>query len=128
MTQVTKLPPATPRQASRRRSRLDALLDPALFKALADPTRAGLLSCLCKCARPCSVTEIAQCCALDFSTVARHLSAMARSGVLVARKEGRTVWYHCPSDLAARFRAIADAIEELRPASGDGCCEGGCCG
>lgn len=125
MTQVSKQPPATPKQAARRRSRLDGLLDPVLFKALSDPTRARLVACVCKCDRACSVTEIAECCSLDFSTVARHLTALGRSGVLTARKEGRTVWYRAPADLSARFRAIADAIDELKC---DACCEGGCCG
>lgn len=125
MTPVFKQP-ATPKQAARRKARLDTLLDPELFKALADPTRGKLLACLVKCSRPCSVTEIAQCCDLDFSMVARHLTTLARSGVLTARKEGRTVWYEAPSDLAARFRAIADAIDELAPA--DCCEEGDCCG
>ncbi len=126
MTQVYKQRPATPKQAVQRKARLDELLEPGFFKALADPTRAKLLACLAKCGRPCSVTEIAQCCALDFSMVARHLSALASAGVLSARKEGRTVWYESPKGLAARFRAIADALEELTP---DDCCqEGDCCG
>ncbi|MCA9274104.1 MAG: winged helix-turn-helix transcriptional regulator [Phycisphaerales bacterium] len=124
MTQVFKQP-ASPKQAARRRSRLDSLLDPELFRALADPTRSKLLACLIKCSRPCSVTEIAQCCDLDFSMVARHLATLARSGVLTANKQGRTVWYQAPPDLAARFRAIADAIDELTPTD---CCEGDCCG
>ena len=87
------MPPSTPKQASRRRVRLDRLLDPALLRALAEPTRAKLLSCLLKCGRPCSVTEVAACCSVDFSTVSRHLATMARAGLLTADKQGRTVWY-----------------------------------
>lgn len=113
-------PPTTPRQAARRRSDLDRRLDAELFKALAEPTRARLLACLIKCGRPCSVTEVAACCDIDFSMVARHLATLALAGVLHARKEGRTVWYEAPSaDLAARFRALADAIDEWT----DGGCE-----
>ncbi|MEL7483799.1 MAG: metalloregulator ArsR/SmtB family transcription factor [Planctomycetota bacterium] len=107
----------SPRQAVRHRTRLDRLLDPALFKALADPTRAKLLSCLLKCGRPCSVTEIAECCSIDFSMVARHLSTMARVGLLSNQKQGRTVWYSADSAaLADHFRVLADAIHELSPA------------
>jgi len=104
---------------------VDKLMDPELFKALAEPTRAKLLGCLIKCSRPCSVTEIAECCDIDFSVVARHLSMMARSGVVDAMKEGRTVWYTARSaDLAERFRAIADAIEEWKSSDcgGEDCC------
>lgn len=103
------------------------MLDPQLWKALADPTRARLLSCLLKCGRPCSVTEIAACCALDFSTVTRHLATMARARLIVGDKRGRTVWYRADGPaLATTLRALADAIDELGP--GTGCCEVGGCG
>ena len=63
MAQINKhRRPATPKQAARCCGPIDDLLDPALFKALADPTRAGLLACIAKCGRGCSVGEIAQCC------------------------------------------------------------------
>lgn len=124
-------PPATPRQASRRRATVDRLLDPGLFKVLGEPTRARVLACLIKCRRPCSVTELAACCSIDFSMVARHLSALARAGVLRANKQGRTVWYEAPAgELAGRFRALADAIEEWAadPACGVGPCgDASCC-
>ena len=132
-------PALTPRQAVRRRARLDRLLDPEVLKALAEPTRARLLSCLLKCGRPCSVTEVAACCSTDFSVVARHLALMARAGLLTAEKQGRTVWYAADgSALAARFRDLAEAIDELTPAAhstgpddGPACCgdaaEGDCC-
>jgi len=115
----------SPRQAIRRRARVDALLDPALLKALGEPTRARLLTCLLKCGRACSVTEVAACCSIDFSMVARHLGALARAGVLDVEKRGRTVWYAaCGASLAAHFRDLADAIEESSPACGDGACCG----
>jgi len=127
MASVYKQSPSSPKQAARRRAPVDKLMDPELFKALAEPTRAKLLGCLIKCSRPCSVTEIAECCDIDFSVVARHLSMMARSGVVDAKKEGRTVWYTARSvDLAERFRAIAAAIEEWKSSD---CCstDGSCC-
>ncbi len=112
----------TPRQASRRRARIDRVLEPELLRALGEPTRARLLSCLLKCGRPCSVTEIAACCSIDFSMVARHLGTLARAGVLTCEKRGRTVWYAADAaSLSATFRDLADAIDELGAA-------GGCCG
>ncbi|MEM1165502.1 MAG: metalloregulator ArsR/SmtB family transcription factor [Planctomycetota bacterium] len=122
MASVFQLHPRSPKQAVRRRARLDRLLDPELLKALAEPSRARLLSCLLKCGRPCSVTEVAECCALDFSMVARHLATMARAGLLESEKKGRTVWYTADgSALAARFRDLAGAIEELTPTQP--CCD-----
>jgi ArsR family transcriptional regulator len=121
--------PASPRQAARRKAAVDGLLDTELFKALGDPTRALLLRCLLKCRRACSVSEVAECCAVDFSVVARHLSLLARAGVLEARKEGRTVWYtpRC-EQLAQTFRALADAIDDCAPTAPGPCCGSDCCG
>ena len=59
MASVTNKTPTTPRQAARRRAAVDRRLDTELFKALADPTRTRLPTCLVKCGRPCSVTELA---------------------------------------------------------------------
>ncbi|MFI4898237.1 MAG: ArsR/SmtB family transcription factor [Phycisphaerales bacterium JB059] len=124
MASVIQSSAPTPRQAFRRRARLDRLLEPDLLKALAEPTRARLLSCLLKCGRPCSVTEVAECCSIDFSMVARHLATMARAGLLTSEKRGRTVWYAADAaGLAARFRDLADAIEEITPVGG---CENDC--
>jgi ArsR family transcriptional regulator len=119
--------PASPRQAARRKNPVDGLLDPELFKALGDPTRVQLLRCLLKCKRACSVSEVAECCDVDFSVVARHLSLLARAGVLGAKKEGRTVWYtpRC-EELAQTFRSLADAIGDCSPTPTE-CCGRGCC-
>lgn len=118
--------PASPRQAARRRAAVDGLLDPDLFKALGDPTRVLLLRCLLKCKRACSVSEVAECCDVDFSVVARHLSLLARAGVLEARKEGRTVWYTPKCDeLSLTFRSLADAIDDCAPTTA--CCGSDCC-
>lgn len=123
MTPILHKPVSSPRQAARRRARVDRLLDPELFKALSDPTRLRLLTCLIKCGRPCSVTEVAQCCSIDFSMVARHLAALARAGVLHAEKQGRTHWYRAEvGALSGLFRDIADAIDEWASPAG-GCRE-----
>ncbi len=116
MAQSCKLPSATPRQASRKRSPVDRLLDPALFKALGDPTRVRLLACVSKCSRECAVTEIAQGCSVDLSVVSRHLATMERAGLVESRREGRTVYYRVRyADLCAHLRDLADALESCQP-------------
>ena len=96
MTQVTKHRPATPKQAARRISPLDKVLDAELFKALS-----------------------------DFSVVSRHLSMLADAGVLESRKDGRTVFYQVQfARLCTALRSIADAFEQCCPT--DSCCEGKC--
>ena len=127
MTQVRKQSaPPTPRQAAARRAPIDRLLDPELFKALADPTRAKLIACIAKCARGCSVGEVAECCSVDISVVSRHLSLLARAGVLAADKQGRVVRYSVRYEhLCTSLRDLADALAQCAPTEG-GCC-GGCC-
>jgi len=106
----------TPKQAAKCCGPVDELLDPELFKALCDPTRIKLLACLTKCGRPCSVTEVAQCCSVDFSVVSRHLSLLEKAGVLAAAKEGRTVFYSVRfRQLSQTLRALANAIEACCP-------------
>jgi len=123
MTQVYKQY-ATPKHASKKRAKIDKLLDPELFKALADPKRVRVLACLIKCARPCSVTEVAECCSVDYSMVARQLSALAKADLLDADKEGRTMWYTARNEhLSHTLRALADSIDEwnAEPFT-EGCC------
>lgn len=120
-------PPRSPRHAVRRKDGLDALLDPALFAALADPTRVRLVSCIAKCCRACTVGEIAECCSVDLSVVSRHLKALSEARVLSASREGRTVRYSLRAgDLATRLRSLADALETKAPQgeSSSTCCGG----
>ncbi|MBX9735452.1 MAG: metalloregulator ArsR/SmtB family transcription factor [Phycisphaerales bacterium] len=128
MTQIRNhRPAATPKQAARRSGAIDALLDPELFKSLADPTRATLVACIAKCGRGCSVGEVAECCSVDVSVVSRHLALLARAGVLEVSKQGRTVRYQVRyTDVSRSLRALADAIDACGPTS-SGACDGGCC-
>ena len=130
MTQMSKNRPRTPREASRRKSDLDSALQPGLFKALCDPTRASLLTCLAKCGRACSVSEVADCCHVDLSVVSRHLALLEAAGVIEGRKAGRVVSYRVRyADVCRALRALADAMETLCPHEGACGCEpsNGCC-
>jgi ArsR family transcriptional regulator len=118
----------SPRQAVACCRPVDGLLDPGLFKALCDPTRARLLACLIKCGRACSVTEVAECCSVDFSVVSRHLQQLERAGVAEAAREGRTVLYAARyGHLCRTLRALAGAIEQCCPAGQTAECAGACC-
>lgn len=124
MVQISKQIPKTPKQAAKRAAPLDKALNAEIFKALGDPTRLKLLACLAKCSRACSVTEVAECCDIDFSVVSRHLAILARAGIAEASKKGRTVFY------SVRYQAITMAMRELADAF-EGCCAPGskesCC-
>jgi len=126
MTAVRRRP-STPRQAAARRGVLDTLLNPELFKALCDPIRGRLLACVAKCGRSCSVGEVAQCCDLDLSTVSRHLTTLARAGVMESSKRGTSVLYAVRYDhVATTLHALAAAIEACRPSETGDAKRGGC--
>jgi ArsR family transcriptional regulator len=128
MTQVRKNKPLSPKQAAACCRPVDGLLDPALFKALSDRTRIGLLGCLVKCARACSVSEVSECCSVDLSVVSRHLALLEDAGILESSKEGRTVLYRVRyPHLCQALRALADAIEDCCPADDAAPCRKGCC-
>ena len=115
VTQASKRP-TSPKAAARCRAAIDRRLDPELFRALGDETRVTLLACLAKCGRPCTVGEIAECCSVDLSVVSRHLAMLARTGVLEARRDGRTVLYRVRhAELSAHLRALADALDSCCP-------------
>jgi len=91
---------------------LDQLLEPRFFKALCDPNRIAFLARLALCRKPCTVSEIAQCCPIDISVVSRHLALLRDAGILEAQKRGKEVYYSVnASALVAKLRAIASAIE-----------------
>jgi ArsR family transcriptional regulator len=126
MTQVRKQKVMTPKQASACCGPIDDLLDPTLFKALCDPTRVRIVACLIKCGRACSVSEVAECCDVDFSVVSRHLQMLGRAGVVEAVKAGRTMSYIARYEhLAATLHSLADAIETFQPSRAR---KGDCCG
>lgn len=128
MTQINKHRPPSPKRASVLHRSIDDALNAGFFKALADPTRLRLLACLAKCARSCSVSEVAECCSVDFSVVSRHLALLSRAGIVEAHKDGRTVFYQVRfQSFAASLRALADSIDECCPDQA-GQCAGGACG
>ncbi|MFK7884820.1 MAG: ArsR/SmtB family transcription factor [Phycisphaerales bacterium] len=121
--------PETPADAGNRPGLLDGLLDAALFKALADPTRAKLVACIARCGRGCSVKEVSACCTVDTSVVSRHLTLLESAGVLSSERDGRVVRYQARyADVSAVLRDIADALEAcvlddaVCCGDNDGCC------
>jgi ArsR family transcriptional regulator len=116
MTQISKRLPLTPKAAACCAGPIDDLLEPEFFKGLCDPTRLKLLGCLAKCGRACSVSEVAECCSVDFSVVSRHLALLERSGIVESAKAGRVVSYTVKyGALADRLRSLADAVDSYGP-------------
>ncbi|MBI3448922.1 MAG: winged helix-turn-helix transcriptional regulator [Acidobacteria bacterium] len=110
------------RSGGRRAGAADLIgkIPPRLFKALCDPNRIALLGRLAECRRPCGVTELSGCCAVDLSVVSRHLATLRDAGILTSSRRGKEIYYEVrAAELVGTLRAIADAIE--------GCCGCGPC-
>jgi ArsR family transcriptional regulator, arsenate/arsenite/antimonite-responsive transcriptional repressor len=82
-----------------------------VLKSLAHSKRLELVQRLIACGRPCGVTELNECCPVDFSVVSRHLAILRDAGILRAEKKGREVYYSVISSVAHRLRRLADAME-----------------
>lgn len=94
---------------------LSEALQPDFFKALCDPTRISIVATLAANDVPVTVSEIADCCGIDFSGVSRHLKILKDAGILSAERDGRSVSYQLDSDaLAHSLRNIADALDICR--------------
>lgn len=117
MTQISNYP----RGAQRCCRQLDRSLSAGFFRALCDENRLRLLVQLAGCRRPCTVSQIAECCPVDLSVVSRHLALLRDAGLCEAEKQGKEVYYRVRHRrVADRLRQVADALE--------GCCAEGCCG
>ena len=91
-----------------------------LFKALADPTRRGVLERLASAEM--TATELRQGLSISQPAMSQHLAVLRQAGLIVERKDGRFVCYRVdPNGLAplhhwlARYRAFwPDRIESLK--------------
>lgn len=97
-------------------SDLAAVLDPALFKALCDPTRLTILARVAQSCATVTVSDVASCCPIDLSVVSRHLATLRNAGIVRAVRKGKEVHYSVQAGALARtLRRIADAIERCCP-------------
>ena len=77
---------------------MDGLSDQALiqiahyFSALAEPTRLRILNCLRE--KEQNVGELAEHCACSQANVSRHLSTLAKHGLVARESRGTSVYYH----------------------------------
>jgi ArsR family transcriptional regulator len=106
------------RCGSEAKKALAEVLDSGLFKALADPTRVAVLGALLD-GDEATVSEVAECCPVDFSVVSRHLGVLREAGVVRSEKRGREVRYRPQvTALVDSLRALADSLEACCPRDG----------
>ena len=90
-----------------------ASLDPAVFRALSDPRRLAILADLARRDAPARVSDLTQCCGIDFSGVSRHLKTLRDAGLVSVERDGREARYRLEADaLADRLEAMAAALRD----------------
>ena len=81
-----------------------------LFAALADPTRLAILDRLRSGER--SVGELCGDTASGQSLISFHLKTLRDSGLVFARKDGRTVWYALDPSGVARLDRLVTLLHQ----------------
>ncbi len=90
----------------------EAILDPAVFRALGDTTRLALLGRLAMAPESLTVTEVASCCGVHLSGVSRHLKLLHGAGLVTVERAGREVRYRLRcAPLSTALRGLADALD-----------------
>lgn len=79
------------------------MLDAAIFKALADPTRRAVFERLT--AAELSVSDLAAEMPVSQPAVSQHLAALRQAGLVSERREGRFVFYRAAPDALAGLEA-----------------------
>ncbi len=67
------------------RSSLDAI-----FAALSDPTRRGILTMLLE--DDMAVTDVAEPFAMSLAAISKHLKVLAEAGLIAQERRGRVIW------------------------------------
>ena len=94
--------------------------DTNVFKALSEPQRKKLVLMLSSCCRPCTVSEMKECCPVDFSVVSRHIKTLKDANIVVSEKKGKEVYYELNHEYMAKlFRKLAELFEECGDRSSD---------
>ncbi|MCP3963306.1 MAG: helix-turn-helix transcriptional regulator [bacterium] len=98
---------------------LQQYLEPAIFRALGDPTRLALLARLASAPGALTVTELSSCCGVHLSGVSRHLRMLHDAELISSARQGREVRYRLDcAALTTTLRGMADALEQ---------CQASCC-
>lgn len=94
-------------------------VDIDFFRALAEPTRVGILGVLVAAGGEANVGTIAGGVDIDTSVVSRHLKELARAGVVTVERRGRERWYALDVDACQavidRFSSFLDNVRHGRP-------------
>lgn len=83
----------------------------AVFRALSDPTRRGMLEALC--VRECSIVELARPFEMSLAGAAKHVQVLDRAGLITRRKQGRTQFCRVNMDVLGEAQRWLDQYTRL---------------
>jgi DNA-binding transcriptional ArsR family regulator len=75
-----------------------------ILKALANPVRLQLLTCLSK--GPRNVTQLISNCGLSQSAVSQHLEKLRQAGLVSSRRDGKEIFYQLTSKKTAKISSL----------------------
>lgn len=90
--------------------------DVALFQALADPTRLGIVRQLSTEQEVCACDFIA-CCDIAQPTVSHHLRVLREAGIISGERRGSWVFYRLTPAAVARLQVIVGSFGSAGGAS-----------
>lgn len=82
------------------------MLEAAIFRALADPTRRAVFERLS--AAEMSVSDLAAGFPISQPAVSQHLAALRQAGLVAERREGRFAYYRAAPDALGALQAWID--------------------
>ena len=91
------------------------VLDTVLFRALCEPARVAILAVLIRRGRS-DIGAVAEELPQDRSVISRHLQVLADAGVVIARRDGRHIFYELDGpQTCERLETILSELKGLAP-------------
>jgi|SRR5579859_377367 len=96
---------------------LEIRLEPAriagavdVLKALADPTRLGMVAALRRQGAPVCICDLTAAFDLTQPTISHHMAILRRAGLVSSEKRGIWIHYGMRADLEPAVRKVLDAV------------------
>jgi ArsR family transcriptional regulator len=81
-----------------------------LLKALADPTRLGMVLALRGAAAPVCICDFTEAYGLTQPTISHHMARLNAAGLVESEKRGLWVYYRLREELPASVLSLLDAV------------------
>jgi len=88
-----------------------------LLKALADPTRLGMLAALRSASEPVCICDFTAALELTQPTISHHMARLREAGLVEFEKRGIWVYYRLNPDLPASAAALLETLLAAAPAA-----------